>query len=73
MIFERHATREITREEQLRLSDEAVELSTRTAGLPSASSESDVNLALTNQMLTPIAQSGYKGEPKELVEASKGQ
>lgn len=62
MMFQRTATREVTLEEQQRLSQQAAEFrTTRTAGLPShQGSDINVNLALTQQVLTPIAQTGYK-------------
>jgi hypothetical protein len=62
MMFQRTATREVTREEQDALSREAVEhvASNRMANRPSSNGGMDVNLALGNQVMTPVAQTGYK-------------
>ena len=62
MMFQRTATREVTREEQDALSQQAVEhvASNRMANRPSSGGAMDVNLALGNQVMTPVAQTGYK-------------
>ncbi|KAF8285604.1 hypothetical protein TcBrA4_0036080 [Trypanosoma cruzi] len=66
MMFKRTATREVTREEQDRLLRESAEQmeenrSGRRGGAPAGAV--DVNLRLGQQVLTPVAQSGYKPMP----------
>lgn len=65
MMFSRTATREITRDEQDSLSRQAADhvLSNRMANRPSGGGAVDVNLALGNQVMMPVAQSGYKPLP----------
>lgn len=72
MMFQRTATREVTRDEQERLSREATDhvLSNRMANRPQqqgggggSGGGMDVNLALGQQVMVPIAQSGYKPLP----------
>ncbi|KAH9578948.1 hypothetical protein LSM04_008222 [Trypanosoma melophagium] len=63
MMFKRTATREVTREEQERLIAQSAEQmeenrSGRRGGAGVAAT--DVNLRLGQQVLTPVAQSGYK-------------
>mmetsp|Transcript_23270 Transcript_23270/g.26967 ORF Transcript_23270/g.26967 Transcript_23270/m.26967 type:complete len:218 (+) Transcript_23270:43-696(+) len=69
MMFARTATREVTREEQNLLSQQATEqtISNRMANRPSAASSGgmDVNLALGQQVMLPVAQTGYKPMPKQ--------
>ncbi|RNF27120.1 uncharacterized protein Tco025E_00618 [Trypanosoma conorhini] len=66
MMFKRTATREVTREEQDRLLQEATEQmeenrSGRRGGAPAGAM--DVNLRLGQQVMTPVAQSGYRPMP----------
>ncbi|KAG8342641.1 hypothetical protein ERJ75_001651400 [Trypanosoma vivax] len=66
MMFTRTATREVTREEQQRLTDEAIaqeeeNRSGRRGG--AAAGATDINLRLGQQAMTPVAQAGYKPLP----------
>ncbi|RNF12073.1 hypothetical protein TraAM80_00490 [Trypanosoma rangeli] len=66
MMFKRTATREVTREEQEQLLQNATEQMEenrmgRRGGAPAGTM--DVNLRLGQQVMTPVAQSGYKPMP----------
>ncbi|KEG08375.1 hypothetical protein DQ04_07331000 [Trypanosoma grayi] len=66
MMFKRTATREVTREEQERLLQESAEQAeeNRTGRRSGVSAGAmDVNLRLGQQVLTPVAQTGYKPMP----------
>jgi hypothetical protein len=65
MMFARTGTREVTKEEQASLSQQATDhvLSNRMANRPSGGGAVDVNLALGQQSMLPPAQSGYKPMP----------
>jgi hypothetical protein len=69
MMFARTGTREVTREEQDLLSKQATEvtISNRMANRPSAAASGgmDVNLALGQQVMLPVAQTGYKPMPNQ--------
>ncbi|CAD2216015.1 hypothetical protein AGDE_00193 [Angomonas deanei] len=69
MMFQRTATREITREEQNQLLREAEQhvvenRSGKRAAAGLGTGPTDVNLQLSGQVLTPVAQTGYKAMPK---------
>ncbi|ORC87425.1 uncharacterized protein TM35_000222240 [Trypanosoma theileri] len=65
MMFKRTATREVTREEQERLLTQSAELmeENRSGRRGGAGMATDVNLRLGQQVLTPVAQTGYKPIP----------
>lgn len=67
MMFSRTTTREVTREEQNALSQQATDhvLSNRMANRPSSNGAIDVNLALGGQVMLPPAQTGYKPMPSQ--------
>nr|CCC96152.1 unnamed protein product [Trypanosoma congolense IL3000] len=68
MMFTRTATREVTREEQERLMGEAAHQSAENrSGRRGGASlgAMDVNLKLGQQVMTPVAQTGYKPMPSQ--------
>jgi len=72
LMFQRTATREVSREEQASLAQEGAEIvqqnrGSRVAAGGNASAGLNVNLALSQQALTPVAQSGYKPLPDNKV------
>jgi hypothetical protein len=65
MMFQKTETREVTKEEQERMSRDAtaIAIENRRNMRPQTGGSLDVNLALGQQALTPVAQTGYKPMP----------
>ena len=65
LLFSRSQVREVTKEEQAKLGMQNVTIRQQESRAIGGTGKSiDVDLAMQQQVLTPVAQTGYKSNPK---------